>query len=137
MTPDDTVTPAQVYSNDPDDTSTHLSRDYTKVFATPATAPVHAPVTATVPSRTPAPAPAPAPAPEGWKRKRDRSMPRASPPAQSATLPSLPDKKKRKRDTAVDLNPKDPNNPAFDYIPLDENGKHVQFRFVPFNSAFL
>jgi len=76
-------------------------------------------------------------APAGWKKKRDRPMPRASPSAQSATLPSLPVRKKVKRDTAVDLNPKDPNDPAFNYIPLDENGKHVQFRFVPFDPAFI
>ena len=53
------------------------------------------------------------------------------------TLPSLPKKKKPKRDTKLDLNPKDPNDPAFDYIPFDENGKHVQYRFVPFDPAFL
>jgi len=66
----------------------------------------------------------------GRVRRRRRST-------QSATLPSLSKKKKQKRNTAVDLNPKDPNDPAFEYIPLDENGKHVQFRFVPFDPTFL
>ena len=53
------------------------------------------------------------------------------------TLPALPVQKKRKSDTAVDLNPKDRNDLAFDFIGRDNHGNYVQFRFVPFNPAFI
>ena len=51
------------------------------------------------------------------------------------TAPSIP--KKRKRDRGVDLNPKDPSDPAYDYIPRDENGNFVQYRFMPFDASYL
>ena len=59
-------------------------------------------------------------------------------PTKSATCmtaPSIP--KKRKRDKGVDLNPKDPSDPAYDYIPRDENGNFVQYRFMPFDASYL
>ena len=41
------------------------------------------------------------------------------------TAPSIP--KKRKRDKGVGFNPKDPSDPAYDYIPRDDNGNFVQY----------
>ena len=139
ITPIDTVTPAACYSDEPDDKTTYLSRDYKKVFpstAARAPAPVSAPVPAPDPSPAPVPAPAPAPAPPGWRKKPDKSATTTTPPTSAScmTAPSIP--KKRKRDKGVDLNPKDPSDPAYDYIPRDENGNFVQYRFIPFDESY-
>ena len=159
ITPIDTVTPAACYSDEPDDKTTYLSRDYKKVFPStaarapapvsapvpapdpapvpaPVPAPAPAPVPAPAPAPTPAPAPAPAPAPPGWRKKPDKSATTTTPPksATCMTAPSI--LKKRKRNKGVDLNPKDPSDPAYDYIPRDENGNFVQYRFIPFDESY-
>jgi len=137
ITPIYTVIPAACYSDEPDDKMTYLSRDYKKVFpSTDAPAPAPKPAPAPAPKPAAARAPKPAPTPPGWRKKPDKTASRATTTtttksATSMTAPSIP--KKRKRDKGVDFNPKDPSDQAYDYIPRDENGNFVQYRFMPFD----